>query len=249
MNAIIIDDELKSIENLKALLKMHCPFIDVIGFGLNASEGKTLIQTNSIDLLFLDIQMPDKSGFDLLGELPSYRFQVIFVTAFDNYAIKAIKYSALDYILKPINTIELIAAVRKAQNRTQQNLSLGQIEHLIQHTKSTKTECVSIGLQLLNEIRFVRVADIIFCQSENNYTIFRLASGEKIVVSKGLYEYEGILPEGKFIRCHQSYIINKGFVKSLKKEGPLFFLKMTNDCEVPVSRAKKEAVKKYLLKI
>lgn len=249
MNAIIIDDEIKSIENLKTLLRMHCPIVDVIGYGLNVTQGKTLIQTNHIDLLFLDVQMPDKSGFDLLGELPTYSFQVIFVTAFDNYAIKAIKYSALDYLLKPINALELTEAVRKAKERIHQNLSLAQIEHLVQHLKSTKTEHESIGLQLLNEIRFVRVADIIFCQSENNYTFFLLASGEKIVVSKGLYEYEGLLPEGKFIRCHQSYIINKGFVKSLKKEGPLFFLKMINDFEVPVSRAKKEAVKEYLLKI
>lgn len=247
MKALIIDDELNNVNNLVALLQQYCPSVDVIGTALNADEGKKIIQNNSIDILFLDIQMPNKNGFDLLGELYSYSFQVIFVTAFDSYAIRAIKFSALDYLLKPINVNELIASVKKAEGRYKKEFSDTQIRNLLTHISELNKEKENIALPLANEIRFIRIHEIVFCQSENNYTIFNLSNGEKIVVSKGLYEYEELLPENIFVRCHQSYIVNKEFIKSLNKEGAICYLQTTNEKNIPVSRSKREFVKRKLM--
>ncbi len=246
MNAVIIDDELNNVTNLALLLKQYCPSVYVIDAALDADEGKEIIKNNDIDILFLDIQMPNKSGFDLLSELSSYSFQVIFITAFDNYAIRAIKFSALDYLLKPINVNELIAAVKKAEEKHKKEFSDSQIRNLLAHVGELNSEKDKIALPLINEIRFIRIHDIVFCQSENNYTIFNLSNGEKIVVSKGLYEYEELLPANIFIRCHQSYIVNKHFIKSLNKEGGICYLLTTGEKSIPVSRSKKEFVRQKL---
>lgn len=247
MKAAIIDDELNNVNNLISLLKQYCPFVNVVGTALNSDEGKKIIQNNDIDILFLDIQMPNKSGFDLLSELSSYSFQVIFVTAFDSYAIRAIKFSALDYLLKPINVNDLIASVKKAERKNKKEFSDSQIRNLLTHIGELSSERENIALPLLNEIRFIHIHEIVFCQSENNYTIFNLANGEKIVVSKGLYEYEELLPDNMFIRCHQSYIVNKHFVKSLNKEGAICYIQTTSEKNIPVSRARKDFVKQKLM--
>jgi len=247
MRAVIIDDELNNINNLRALLQQYCPSVEVIATALSSDEGKSIIQNNQVDLLFLDIQMPQKSGFDLLSELATYTFQVIFITAFDNYAIKAIKFSALDYILKPVNTKELIDAVRKAEKKLQKEYSDNRIKNLLNHLEGIKPEKENLALPLANEVRFVNISEIVFCQSENNYTLFSLADGEQILVSKGLYEYEEILPDNIFIRCHQSYIVNKDFVKSLHREGSVCYLEMKNKQSIPVSRAKKDIVRSKLV--
>lgn len=247
MNAVIIDDELNNIKNLTALLREYCPFVHVIDTALTIDEGIAIIQKNEIDLLFLDIQFPSNSGFDLLNKLPSYTFQVIFVTAFDNYAIKAIKYSALDYLLKPINVEELVEAVNKVEKKCKSSISESQIKNLQLYLSEKTVENSNIGLPLFNEIRFVGINEIVYCQSENNYTLFNLIGNEKIIVSKGLYEYEELLPQILFIRCHQSYLVNKIFVKSLYKEDGIYFIKMKNGVNIPVARAKKEFVKCRLM--
>lgn len=246
MKAIIVDDELNNITNLQKLLDKYCPTVNVVATATSADEAKTVIANNRIDILFLDIQMPQKTGFDLLKELTSYSFQVIFVTAYDQYAIKAIKFSALDYLLKPINYKELKVAVEKAEGKIGQPRINTQIESLLTQLASNNHSNQNIALPLANEIRLVPLTDIIFCQSENNYTVFHLAD-EKILVSRGLYEFQEILPENIFIRCHQSYIINKSFVKSFHLKGSICFLEMKNKSEIPVSRSKREHVRSLLV--
>jgi two-component system LytT family response regulator len=246
MKAIIVDDEINNITNLQKLLGKYCPAVNVVATATSADEAKKVISNNTIDLLFLDIQMPAKTGFDLLKELTSYSFQVIFVTAFDKYAIKAIKFSALDYLLKPINYKELKVAVERAESKTGQPWFNTQIESLLIELAGNNKSVQNIALPLANEIRLVPINDIIFCQSENNYTIFYLAN-EKIIVSRGLYEFQEILPEDVFIRCHQSYIINKSYVKSFHIKGSICFLEMKNKSEIPVSRSKREYVRSVLV--
>lgn len=247
MNAVIIDDEQNNIDNVCYLLKQYCTSVHVIGTACSADEGKEILQKENIDILFLDIQMPGKNGFELLTELASYNFQVIFVTAYDTYAVKAIKFSALDYLLKPIEVDELIAAVKKAEANYTKNYSEKQIKNLLVHLNEVSNSNSNIALPLAHELRFVKLSDIIYCQSENNYTLFFLINGEKVIVSKGLYEFESLLPENNFIRCHQSYIVNKKFIKSLHREGLLYYLETTSNQTVPVSRSKKDFVKAKLI--
>lgn len=240
LKAILIDDEKNNLDNLEQLLGAHCPAIEIIGTAMNAAEGKKMIVKHQPDLLFLDIQMPGKSGFDLLQELSTYDFEVIFITAFDQYAIQAIKFSAVDYLLKPINPAELQQAVERAVVKNKQKRQNLQLENLIQLLYQKK-DTHRIALTTLKETRFIPTADIVRCEASNNYSIFFLTDREKITVSKPIYEYEELLTPYGFIRCHQSHLVNRDHVKSWVKEDGGYLLLTTGD-QVPVSRNKKEAV-------
>jgi len=247
MKAAIVDDEINNINNLVALLKTYCPDVELVGTASNATDALSLIRANQIDLLFLDVQMPGQSGFDLLVELHDHSFEVIFVTAFDKYAIKAIKYSALDFLLKPIDISELVAAVAKAGQKDERKYSARQVENLLINLGKPKAGMEQIALQLLNEIRFVQLSQIRYCKSENNYTIFLLANDEKIIVSKGIYEFQDLLPTDIFIRCHQSYLVNRNYVKSFHSKDGAWHLEMNDHSTIPVSRSRKDLVKQTLL--
>lgn len=248
MKAFIIDDEIANIDNLKYLISQYCKNVNVVGAASNTSDGKEFLLRNKIDILFLDIQLPDKSGFDLLTELRDYNFQIIFVTAFESYAIRAIKFSALDYLLKPINIDDLKQAVNKAQNNFSKQNSDIQLSALQSYFKEKNSKLKNIALQLNNEVRLVKLLDIVYCQSENNYTIFYLTTGEKLIVSKGLYEFDALLSDSGFIRCHQSYLMNAEYVKSLHRDGGSYYIETTFTQTIPVSRAKKDDVDKKILK-
>lgn len=245
MKAYIIDDEPHNVDNLSFLLAQYCPSVQIVGTALNANDGIDYLSKNQIDVLFLDIQMPGKNGFDLLTELKSYGFRVIFVTAFENYAIRAIKFSALDYLLKPIHSNELIQAVKRAESDATNRYVEKQIHHLLDSEQNKEKNTIALPLE--NELRIVKLTDIIYCQSDNNYTWFYLSDGEQILVSRGLFEFDTLLPENSFVRCHQSYIVNIEFVRSLVREGSNTYLKMASNHKIPVSRAKKDVVKAKLL--
>lgn len=247
IKVIIIDDEQNNIDNLVALISTYCTEITITGTATGAIEGKKIIEEQQPDILFLDIQMPRLSGFELLASLPLISCEVIFVTAFDKYAVQAFKFSAVDYLLKPVDPDALKAAVRKAVeniNNKKQNLHLKNLVALFQNQQ--KKEEHRIALSSLKETRFVFTRQVWYCESSNNYTTFFLDSGEKIVVSKPIYEFEEILSEYGFIRCHQSYLVNKLFIKSLAKDNGIYLLLLTNDKQVPVSRNKKEMVLRSL---
>lgn len=246
VRAVIIDDEQNNIDNLSALLQKHCPQVAIDATARNATEGKAIILQHRPELVFLDIQMPGKNGFDLLKSLPTPSFEIIFVTAYDQYGIQAIKFSAIDYLLKPVNTEDLKAAVQHAAQRSQkkkQNLQLENLIRLLQEQQNKEEH--RIALTSLKETRFVYTKEIIQCIASNNYTSFYLAGGEKIIVSKPVYEYEEILAPYGFIRCHQSHLVNKKYIKSWVKEDGGYLL-LQNGEQVPVSRNKKEQVKREL---
>jgi two-component system LytT family response regulator len=246
MKAVLIDDEKHNIANLRELLHRYCPQVEIAGTAANADEGKRLIMQIQPGLVFLDIQMPQKSGFDLLKELNTYDFDVVFVTAHDQYAIQAMRFAAVDYLLKPIDINELQSAVDRAVKRQRLKEQNRQLENLIHLLKSQQNkEDQRIALNTLKETRFVKTGDIIRCESSNNYSTFYLQDGEQLLVCRPIYEFEELLKDYGFIRCHQSHLVNKKFIKSWKKEYGDFLL-LTNGNEVPISRNKKELVKRAL---
>lgn len=246
ITGVIIDDEANNIANLEALLRLHCPEVIIAGTANNADKGKSLILETSPDLVFLDIQMPKKTGFDMLLSLPSYNFEIIFVTAFDQYGIQAIKFAAIDYLLKPINIPELKEAVKKAIDKTAVKKTNLRLENLMEYLeRSQKNESRRIALPSAKEIRFIATDQITRCVSSNNYTTFYLANNEEIVVSKPIYEYEELLKDHGFVRCHQSHLINKSYIKSIVKEDGGYIL-MDDLSQIPISRQKREQLKEAL---
>lgn len=246
INTIIIDDEPNNIDTLTILLKQYCPQVMVMGVATEGLIGKQLILTHRPSLVFLDIQMPNKNGFELLQSISNYDFEVIFVTAFDKYAIQAIKFSAIDYLLKPIAAEDLIAAVVKAEKKIllkQQNLQLENLIQLLQHQHSR--ELHRIALPNLKETRFVSPQTIVRCESSNNYCTCYFSSGEKLLVAKAMSEFEILLADYGFIRCQQSHLVNKAYVISWVK-GDGGYLVLEDGSHIPVSRYKKEYVKEKL---
>lgn len=236
----MIDDEKYNLINLEQLLKTYCAGVEVVATALNATDGKQLLLQHRPDLLFLDIQMPGKSGFDLLKELPAQVCEVIFVTAYDQYAVQAVRFAAVDYLLKPVNIEELQAAVGRAWVRVRDKQKNLQLENLLQLLQAGKEEH-RIAITTLRETRFIRTAEIVRCESSNNYTAIFLSDGEKLTASRPIFEYEELLRDYGFFRCHQSHLVNRRFVKSWVKEDGGYLL-LDNGHQVPVSRNKKELV-------
>ena len=246
MKAILIDDEKPNLDNLEALLQAYCPQLEVCATALNAEAGKTLLHRHRPDLVFLDIQMPGQSGFDLLRSLPVCDFELVIVTAYDQYAIEALRFAAADYLLKPIDIGELQAAVDRATKQRRLKVQNQQLENLLQLLKDQQAQAEQrIALATAKETRLVKVGEIIRCESSNNYTTFFLDGRETLLVCKPIYEYEELLRQHGFLRCHQSHLVNRKYVKSWRKEYGDFLL-LTDGSEVPVSRGKKEATKRAL---
>lgn len=248
MRTIIIEDEKKNITHLKGILTKHFKQVEIIGEASNADDGLTIISGLHPDLVFLDIQMPGKSGFDMLATLGEYNFDVIFVTGYDHYGIQAVKFSALDYLLKPVKVDELAKAIAKAENRKQKKQTQHQIANLLSVINNSQKADHRIALPLMKELRFVNPDEVIRCESLKNYTRFYLDNGEQLLVSKGIYEFDELLAEYHFIRCHQSHLVNRKFIKSLLKEDTVSELLLTDGTRVPVSRLKKDLVKEELMK-
>ena len=244
--AVIIDDEQNNIDNLRSLLSQHCPQVTVAATATSADEGERIILAIQPHIVFLDIQMPDRNGFELLQSLSQTSFQLIFVTAHDQYGIQAVKFSAIDYLLKPVSADELKTAVQKALEKnlqTRQNLQLENLMRLLQQKGEKGSH--RIALQSTRETRFVETEKIIRCESSNNYTSFFLADKEKIVTSRPIFEYEELLSDYGFIRCHQRHLVNKKFIKSWVKEDGGYLL-LEDGSQIPVARNRKDEVRELL---
>ena len=246
ISAVIIDDEKNNIRNLELLLEQHCPQITVSGKAMNAGEGIKLIGNEKPDIVFLDIQMPGENGFDMLKQIPDRSFELIFITAYDQYGIQAIKFSALDYLLKPVKTEELKIAVQKAIDRTSEKKQNRKLENLLElMTNNQGKDQHRLALPFLKETRFVPTREIIRLESSNNYTTFFINSGEKILVSKPIYEYDELLNPYGFLRCHQSHLVNRRYVKRLLRQDNGYLL-LEDNTRIPVSRTKKDIVRAQL---
>lgn len=246
MRTVIIEDEKKSLAHLKGLLA-NLPQITLVGEAMNYADGIKLISTIKPELLLLDIQLQETNGFELLASLGDYNFDVIFITAYDHYGIQAVKSSALDYLLKPVKLHDLTLSVQKAVRRKENRQTQEQIKNLLSIvTLPTKEH--RIAIPLLKEIRFLNPFTIIRCEAANNYTYIYLNTGEKLIASKGLFEFDEILQYYHFIRCHQSHLVNRKYIRSLNSSDNIYEIQLTeNDTRIPVSRFKKDLVRSSIL--
>ena len=241
IRAIIIDDEKFCIEVLEELIATHCPAIEICATCQSGDEGIASINQHQPDLIFLDIEMPRMNGFDMLKKLLPFHFDVIFTTAYDNYAIRAFKYSALDYLLKPIDADDLKAAVEKYQHpKTQRNYS-AQIDLLVENIKHFDPSHIHrIAIPTVEGLIMLPIRDIIYCEANSSYTIIHLVKKEKIVSAKTLKEYEELLEAHNFYRVHNSHLINLSFVeKYIKGDGG--YVIMSDQSTIGVSRSRRES--------
>ena len=238
IKAVIIDDEKNSRENLRGLLNVFHNELSIIGEADGFKSGVELIKNKKPELVFLDIQMPDGSGFRLLESFVDPDFYVIFTTAFDQFAIKAIRFSALDYLLKPIDPDELKLAVQKAISK--QNTNSGASFKILKEN-THNTEPKKIILSTSEGLHVIHLKDIIRCESDDYYTRFFFADKSKLMISKTLKDVEEMLHDSGFIRTHKSHLINITYIKGfLKNDGGYIIL--TNGEKIPVSRRKKEYI-------
>jgi two-component system, LytTR family, response regulator len=216
IRAVIVDDEAINIGNLQALMARHCEGIEVVASAQNADDARTHILNLKPDVVFLDIEMPGENGFDLLKSLNDPDFEVVFVTAYDAYGIMAVKFSALDYLLKPIDINELKTTVGKIERSVEvkkQNARLSNLLHLLDNRHPDGNAKIALPTQ--KETYLVPVKDIVRCESSNNYTTFFLTDGSSRLISRPLYEYDELLSPYGFVRCHQSHLVNKLHVTSI----------------------------------
>jgi two-component system LytT family response regulator len=239
MKSIIIDDEIKSAENLKILLTDFCEDVTVTALCQNIKDGVNAIKNDAPDVVFLDINLQRETGFDLFQHFDKVPFEVIFTTAYSEFAIKAFRYSALDYLLKPIDIKELQEAVRKVSQRITGNLN-NRLMHLFKDLKSPNHDFLKLALPTLEGLIFINVSEIVYCEAASNYTTFFLTANRKYVVSKTLKEYDELLTERDFFRIHNSYLVN---IRAIKKyvKGDGGYVILENDVSLDVSKRKKEA--------
>lgn len=244
MTAIIVDDEVYSCETLSMLLARYCPGIHVITICHSGTEALKEIQAHKPELVFLDIEMPHMNGFELLEKLNEKNFELIFTTSYDQYAIKAIRFSALDYLLKPIDREELVRAVEKAIQKQQRPFQQ-QLEILLQKLHQPAAPILKIALPTMDGLQMIPVQNIISCESDSNYTIILQKNKLKTIASRTMKEVEEMLEDHAFLRVHHSYIVNLNEVeKYMKGEGG--YLTMSDGSKIDVSRSRKEMLLKKL---
>lgn len=241
IKAVIIDDEQHSIDTLKWKLDNYCPGVEVIGAFDKPAEGVKYLKQYPPDLLFLDIEMPMLNGFDVLEELGrDLSFDIIFITAYDNFGIQAIKFSALDYLLKPVQNKELKEAIDKHLKKAQQKPTADQIDFLLSNVQAEKRgKLGKIALASKESIEFVDATEIIYCEANSNYTNVYMADGKKKVISRTLKDFEELLAVHQFFRPHISFLVNLNRVKEFIR-GDGGYLLMENKIKIPVSRNKRE---------
>ena len=241
-SCFLVDDEPGAVETLSGLLRHYCPQLTVAGSANSVRQAAGFLVEHNVDIIFLDIKMRQETGFDLLEQLPGNSAHVIFVTAHDQYGIQAIKFSATDYLLKPVVPKELIAAVHKViQQKKAQNEQLTMLLRSYEHQRNNTQKRIALADQ--HEVRYVQIENVICCGADNSYTSFYLKGEERpIVVSKPISEYEQILSVYGFVRIHQSWLINKDHIDSFKKADGGYLI-MDNAMSIPVSRQRKHLLK------
>lgn len=239
MRAVVIDD----IENIRkknvAMIKANCPTVSIMGQADSVESGIQLIQQLSPDLVFLDVEMPDGTGFDLLQKMQPINFKVIFITGYEDFAIRAFRFSAIDYLLKPLDADELVEAVKKAGESMGNDVVEMKLSNLFANLERPKN-LQKLILKTADRIYSVNIQDIVSCESDKNYTTFNFINGPKLVVSTNLKEYEMMLVPYNFFRTHQSHLINMAYFDHFVKADGGNKIVMQNKETVPLSVRKKE---------
>lgn len=250
ISSVIVDDEKKARAFLKGHLNAFCPDVTIAGEAENVASAVQTIKTINPDLVFLDIKMPDGTGFDVIERLrkedtkDELKFKIIFTTAFDEYAIKAIKFSALDYLLKPIDPEELVAALKRSKLISSKQNSVAKVDVLLENIKSLSDQNKKIALNTSNKTFVYKISDIIRCESSGSYTLVYVKNTEPILISKSLGEAEELLKDYQFERIHKSHLINLNYLRTfIKTDGG--YVEMENGDMIPVSNRKRE----YLIQL
>jgi two-component system LytT family response regulator len=239
INSIIIDDEPKNIRILRKILSEFCPQVNVIAEAKDAKQGLDVINHYKPELVFLDIEMPYGNAFDLIDKLMPVNFEIIFITAFNEYALRAFKYSALDYLLKPVNIDELKIAVAKAEERgATKNLNV-QLNNLLHNLHTNNVRLHNIAIPSKGGVMFVAIKDVYRCEASGSYTYIYTRENGKIISSKSIREYEAILPSNIFFRVHHSHIINLNEIKRYN-HGRGGYVEMNDGALIDVAVRRKE---------
>lgn len=245
MTALIIDDEQKNRNLLRGMLNLYCPQIQVLGEATDGKEGLLQVRKLNPELVFLDIKMPILDGFEMLDVLGDFTGSIVFVTAYNEFAIKAIRYAAFDYLLKPVDPEELIETIKRLEEKPESSTlrpRLEQISASFQNALGRK----KISIPSSDGITLVAEADLVFLEASGAYTLFYLQNGEKLLSSKNLKEYEELLDSQSFYRCHHSFLVNLHHIK--KYASAENYLLMTGNHQVDVSKRKKEDFLRFLAK-
>jgi two-component system, LytTR family, response regulator len=244
IKALIIDDELAAANVLQLMIERHIPEITDIRIATKISEAVSLLQQFQPHLLFQDIVMPEKNGFEFLSGIKKINFEIIFTTAYNEYAIRAIRFSALDYLLKPINAEELRSAVsRFLEKRSQQLQTDALLKNLLSNLENKKESEFKLAVPTVNGAVFFSPSEIIRLEGEGNYTQFYLMQNRKYLSAKTMKEYEEILLQHNFLRIHKSHLVNKNFIDNYRNEGLVILKDKTS---LPVSRQRKQEVSAVL---
>lgn len=239
LKAVVIDD----IEGIRkrniTIIQANCPNILVIGQAESVATGMTLIKQLSPDIVFLDVEMPDGTGFELLQKLSPFTFKVIFITGYEDFAIKAFRISAIDYLLKPLNANDLMEAVKKAEEALNKEVFDTKLQNLFANLERPKN-LQKLILKTSDRIYSVNIQDVVHCESDKNYTTFYFINAPKLVVSTNLKEYEALLTPYNFFRTHQSHLINMAYFDHFIKTDGGNTIIMKNKTAIPLSVRKKE---------
>jgi len=238
LRAVLVDDEENGLSALEQKLLEHCPQVKIAGAFTKPEQAIAAIEQFKPDIVFLDIEMPGINGFTLLQQLQYKNFELVFVTAYDHYAIKAIRFSALDYLVKPVDIDELRSAVERAEQKKNNTDNNDRLELLLDHLSNPRKDFKHMVIPSQDSIRFIKIDDIVYLEARMNYTHIYMKSGEKYVASRTIKEYEELLSASTFIRIHNSYIINKDYLQKYERgEGGQVI--MNNGVRLDVSKRKK----------
>ena len=238
LRTIIVDDENHIRRSLAKMLDTFCPNVKLIASSNGVKSGIKDIRDNKPDLVLLDIKMKDGTGFDLLKELDPVDFKVIFITAYDQYAIKAFRCSAIDYLLKPVDPDELVEAIQKTEKVLQKDFKI-QMEAFQENINNENKADKKIILKTLDNIYLVKIRDILYCESQSSYTLIHLLNGKDILVSTTLKEYDELLKDDGFYRVHKSYLISTRYIERFDKSDGGYVI-LENDKRIPVASRKRE---------
>ncbi len=239
LTAILIDDEKNSRESLRKKIETHCPQVRILAECSNGQEGLLILAQCQPDIVFLDIEMPQMNGFTMLQKLSKIEFELVFTTAYNHYAIQAIRFSALDYLVKPIDIQELISAVKRVEDKRSRQPHAHQLDLLMNYLQLKQSVPSKIAVSTSSGLEIIDIDNIVCFEAEGNYTNIHFTSGSPLLSSKTLKEFEDLLPHDKFFRIHNASLVNLKFIKKYDKtEGSQVI--MSNGMVLDVARRRKD---------